>query len=88
MVPLYRIFVAGTGRVPVRLHLPPDFRHTGIHISLHNLGLSLPVPGGSAGGLLLLGNGSFLLLPPVLLGGTEVGETLPPLQSGTVVSQG
>ena len=79
---------AGTCWVPLCLHLPPDFRHTRLHISLHNLWLSVPVPRGPAGRLLLLGHRSFLLLPPVLLGGTEVGQTLPPSQSCPVVGQG
>ena len=70
------------------LPVPPDIRHTRLYISLHHLGLSLPLPRGPPGGLLLLGNRSFLLLPPVLLGWSEVGETLPPHQGCSVVSQG
>ena len=70
------------------LHLPTDFRHTRLDISLHHLGLSIPFPRGSPGGVLLLGYRSLLLLPPVLLGWPEVSETLPPHQGCSVVSQG
>ena len=70
------------------LHLPTDLRHTRLNISLHNLRLSVPVPRGSLGGVLLLRHRSLLLLPPVLLGWSEVGQTLPPYQGCSVVSQG
>ena len=89
MIPFfYMIIFAGTGRFPVCLPVPPDIRHTRLYISLHHLGLSLPLPRGPPGGLLLLGHRGLLLLPPVLPGGQEAGETLPPSQSCSVVSQG
>ena len=86
--PLCIIFVAGTGRVLVCLHLPADLCHTRFNISLDNLWLSVPVPRGPPGGVLLLGHRSLLLLPAVLLSWSEAGETLPPHQGGSVVSQG
>ena len=78
----------GIWRFHLRLHLPADLCHPRLHIPVHHLWFPLPVPPGSQLCMLLLGHRSFLLLPSLLPGGPETGETLPPQQGSPVVSQG